>query len=134
MKKQYIFLLIITIILYILYLIMSFTYKEYKINSHIEYISILNSNIKEKIDDAEKVIEYKSSFAYKNKVLKEQQSFKNKWEEVIYLTTQKIYDTFITEEKEQINIVENIIIEDSKLNNMKISEKWLYLIFKKDTY
>jgi len=57
---------------------MSKTYYEYKINSHIEYISNLNSSIKEKIEVAEKIIEYKSSIAYKNKVLKEQQSFKNK--------------------------------------------------------
>jgi hypothetical protein len=78
MKKQYIFLIMISIILYILYLILSFTYKEYKINSHIEYISSLNKNIKEKINIAEKIITYKSSLAYKNKILKEQQSFKNK--------------------------------------------------------
>ena len=125
----------IWIILYILYLILSFTYKEYKINSHIEYISSLNSVIKNKISEAEKIIEYKSSLAYKNKVLKEQQSFKNKWEIVVYLTTEKIYNKFTTKEVEQKDeIINNIIIEDSKLDNMKISQKWLYLIFKKDTY
>jgi len=135
MKKQYIFLIMIWIILYILYLILSFTYKEYKINSHIEYISSLNSVIKNKISEAEKIIEYKSSLAYKNKVLKEQQSFKNKWEIVVYLTTEKIYNKFTTKEVEQKDeIINNIIIEDSKLDNMKISQKWLYLIFKKDTY
>jgi hypothetical protein len=61
MKKQYIFLITIWIILYLLYLIISFTYKEYKINSHIEYISELNKSIKEKISEAEKIITYKSS-------------------------------------------------------------------------
>jgi hypothetical protein len=59
-------------------LIISFTYKEYKINSNIEYISNLNQSIRDKIEEAEKIIKYKSSLAYKNKVLKEQQSFKNK--------------------------------------------------------
>jgi hypothetical protein len=78
MKKQYIFLIIIFIILYISFLIIKFTYKEYQINTHIEYISDLNEKIKIKIDEAEKIIKYKSSLAYKNKVLKEQQSFKNK--------------------------------------------------------
>ncbi|MDP2396663.1 MAG: hypothetical protein Q8M44_07595, partial [bacterium] len=77
MKKQYIFLIIISIILYISYLILSFTYKEYKINENIEYIKELNIQIKEKINISEKIIRYKSSLAYKNKILKEQQSFKN---------------------------------------------------------
>lgn len=113
---------------------MNFTYKEYKINSHIEYISGLNQNIKEKIENAEKIIKYKSSLAYKNKVLKEQQSFKNKWENVVYLTTEKIYNKFAWEIKTETEIVEEIIIKDSKLDNMNIYEKWLYLIFKKDTY
>lgn len=136
MKKQYIFLLMIWIILYILYLIISFTYKEYKINSHIEYISSLNESIKEKIQQAEEIIKYKSSLAYKNKILKEQQSFKNKWEEVVYLTTQKMYDKFVKEQEETPEVVniEEIEIKDTKLDNMSIPEKWLYLIFKKDTY
>lgn len=130
MKKQYIFLIMIWIILYILFLIVSFTYKEYKINSHIDYISSLNKNNKTKIVEARKIIKYKSSKAYRNKILKEQQSFKNKWEVVVYLTTEKIYNKFTTEEvPEEKNIV---IIKDLKLDNMNIFEKWLYLIFKKE--
>jgi len=124
----------IVIILYILYLIINFTYKEYKINSHIDYISSLNTNIKNKIDIAKEVIEYKSSLAYKNKVLKEQQSFKNKWEKVVYLTTETIYNKFAWVVEEKKEITEEIIIKDSKLDNMNIYQKWLYFIFKKDTY
>ena len=134
MKKQYIFLIMIGIILYIWYLILSFTYKEYKINSHIQYISELNHNIKEKIETAKKIIEYKSSLAYKNKILKEQQSFKNKWEDVVYLTTETIFNTFTAEVISVEEEIEKIIIEDTSLDNMNIFEKWLYLIFKKDTY
>jgi len=133
MKKQYIFLLMIWIILYILYLIISKTYYEYKINSHIEYISSLNQSIKEKINEAQKIIEYKSSLAYKNKILKEQQSFKNKWEEVVYLTTQTMYNKFVNEVEEE-KITEQIILKDSITDNMTIKQKWLYLIFKKNTY
>lgn len=134
MKKQYIFLLMIWIILYILYLIISKTYYEYKINSHIEYITSLNNTIKDKIDEAEEIIKYKSSLAYKNKVLKEQQSFKNKAEEVVYLTTETMYNKFVSEVEEESDVIEEVIITDSKLDNMNISQKWLYLIFKKDTY
>ncbi len=122
----------ILIILYILYLILSFTYKEYKINSHIEYISNLNQSIKEKIVEAEKIIKYKSSLAYKNKVLKEQQSFKNKWEKVIYLTTEKVYNQFTWELPQENQIIEiSSNKSDSKIDNMTIYEKWMFLIFKK---
>jgi len=134
MKKQYIFLLMIWIILYILYLIINKTYYEYKINSHIEYITSLNSSIKNKINEAEEIIKYKSSLAYKNKILKEQQSFKNKAEKVVYLTTETMYNKFVNKDKEKSTIVEKTVQTDSKLDNMNISQKWLYLIFKKDTY
>lgn len=132
MKKQYIFLIIIWIILYISYLIIGFTIKEYKINSNIEYITELNQTIKEKIKEAEKIITYKSSSAYKNKVLKEQQSFKNKWEDVIYLTTEKIYNKFTAEIKplEVVNVETN---KDKVLNEKTIYEKWIYLIYNKDS-
>jgi uncharacterized protein (UPF0335 family) len=78
MKKQYIFLIMIILILYIFYLIISFTYKEYKINSNIEYITNLNEEIKENINEAHDIIKYKTSMAYRNKILKQQQSLKNK--------------------------------------------------------
>lgn len=134
MKKQYLFLLMIWIILYILYLIINKTYYEYKINNHIEYISQLNNEIKEKINVAEDIIKYKSSLAYKNKILKEQQSYKNKWEEVVYLTTQSVYNTYISNEKNKKNIILETNNKNSIIDNMSIKEKWFYLIFKKDTY
>ena len=134
MKKQYIFLLMIWIILYILYLIINKTYYEYKINNHIEYISQLNNEIKEKINVAEDIIKYKSSLAYKNKILKEQQSYKNKWEEVVYLTTQSVYNTYISNEKNKKDIILETNNKNSIIDNMSIKEKWFYLIFKKDTY
>ncbi len=131
MKKQYIFLIMIWVILYISYSILRFTYKEYKISSHIEYISYLNENIKEKIVEAEKIIKYKSSLAYKNKILKEQQSFKNKWEKVVYLTTEKIYNKFTLEKTIELENINEEIIEYNILNDLTIFEKWLNLIHKK---
>lgn len=140
MKKQYIFLIIISIILYISYLILSFTYKEYKINENIEYIKELNIQIKEKINISEKIIRYKSSLAYKNKILKEQQSFKNIWEKVVYLTTENIYNKFTTiETKNEEDIIKTnieILKEKEKIivDEMSIYEKWKNLIYKKNTY
>jgi hypothetical protein len=80
-------------------------------------------------------IEYKQSKAYKNMVLKEQQSLKDRWEKVIYLTTQKNYNKYTTETSIIIN---NEIVSQSKeyniTDNMSISEKWSYYIYKKSKY
>ena len=133
MKKQYIFLVMIILILYIFYLIISFTYKEYKINSNIEYITNLNNEIKKNIHDAHSIIKFKTSKAYRNKILKEQQSLKNKWEKVIYLTTEKKYNKYTS--KTSFTGSLNIKIEDnsnSVVNTMSVFEKWIYLIFWKD--
>lgn len=134
MKKQYILLIMILIILYILYLILSFTYKEYKINSNIEYIKYLNNSIRDKINEAEKNIEYKSSKAYQNKILKEQQSFKNKWEEVVFLVSEDIYNNYTQDivEKKYIKISEKTIdIEKAIIEELSIYEKWKYFLFNK---
>jgi len=136
MKKQYVFLGMIIIILYIFYLILSKSYYEYKINSHIDSINAINNEIKNDILKAKEIIEYKSSKAYKNKILKEQQSFKNKWETVIYITTKSKYDKFTKTIQNYKEINKNVWIK--KINNniegMTIYQKWLYFIFKKDTY
>lgn len=131
-KKQYIFLIMIGIILYIFYLIVSFTYKEHKINSHIEYILKLNNEIKQSINEANSTIKYKKSKAYKNKILKQQQSLKNSWEKVIYLTTEQKYNKY-TQKSEEIENTKVFINPKSKTTDwMTIFEKWIFIIFKKD--
>lgn len=131
-KNHHIFIILIVIILYILYSIISYKYKEYTINSHIKYIASLNEDIKFKIEEAESIIEYKKSNAYKNKVLKEDQWLKNKWEIVIYLTTEDTYNKYTNSvSKEETPIVEI----EKKIDEtywMSIYQKWIYFIFKKD--
>jgi len=139
MKKQYIFLSLIFITLYIFYLIGNYKYKEYKINSTIEYLANENEKIAEKIEIAESIIEYKTTKAYRNKVLKEQQWLKNKWEKVVYLTTEQTFNKYAQkwlntweEEKKEEDIY--VSWEDSLIKNMTIYEKWIYFLFeKKDT-
>lgn len=135
MKKQYIFIIMILIILYITYLIISFSYKEYKISSNIDSIKQFSNEIEEKILDAKQIIKYKTSKAYKNKILKEQQSMKNKWEKVIFLTKEEDF-------KKYTNWIENLkleIIETKKEENketieMSVFEKWMYFLFKKNEF
>ncbi|MDD3793335.1 MAG: hypothetical protein PHI37_00805 [Candidatus Gracilibacteria bacterium] len=135
MKKQYIFLIMIFITLYIIGLIGNFKYKEYKINSNIEYIRNLNKEIEIKIKNTNEMIEYKTSSAYKNKVLKEQQGFKNKAENVVYLTSEDKYNKFtqeLSEYKDEIEKMTNEQDIDTEIKEMSIYEKWIYFLFKKD--
>jgi cell division protein FtsL len=78
MRKTYIFLIMIVIILYLSYLIVSYKYKEYKINNHIEYIEEENKKTSTEINNNKDSLEYLNTNAYKNKVLKEEQAMKNK--------------------------------------------------------
>lgn len=133
MKKQYIFIIMIIVILYLFYLIINFTYKEYKITEHIDYITLLNKELRENINKADSIIKYKKSEAYINKTLKEQQSLKNKGEIVVYLTTEKNYNKYTSETIEEKIIPSNILNQNNNItSSMNIYQKWIYLIFDKD--
>ena len=124
MKKQYVFIIMIIIILYISFLIISYTYKE--------HIKALTKDVEKKIDSAKKVVEYKTSRAYKNKVLKEQQSFKNVWEKVVYFTTEENFNKYTTiEEKKPETVITNDNNEQINVKDFSIWERWMYLLFKK---
>ncbi|MCH2189204.1 hypothetical protein MK079_05260 [Candidatus Gracilibacteria bacterium] len=132
MKKQYIFVGMIGAILYILYLIASFSYREYQIQSHIEYISDLNNEIRDKIHLAENLIEYKSSKAYKNKILKEHQGMKNKGEKIVHITTEEVYKKYTQTAPLQIEEIELEEEVSSLVYSMSIFQKWIYFLFGKD--
>lgn len=132
MKKQYVFFIMIVIILYLFYLIISFKYKEYKINENIEYITNLNIELKDSIDKADNIIKWKKSEAYINKALKEQQSLKNRWEIVVYLTNEDNYNKFTSQVKETNILERNNNKEYDITSSMTNYQKRIYLIFQKD--
>jgi len=117
--------------LYSIFIISSYKYREYKVNQNIQNLVNQVIEIKSGIIDALNTIEYKKSPAYINKILKEEQWFKNKWETVIYLTPEKKYNKFT---KDKIIIKEdNLTINkenDYKTTKyMTIFRKWLYFLF-----
>lgn len=126
----------IFITLYIIILIWKFKYNEYKINSNINYIINLNKDIENKIKNTNELIEYKTSKAFKNKILKEEQSLKNKWEKVIYLTNEDKYNTYTRNIEDYKKDIEKTI-EEKELNietdEMNIYQKWIYFLLKKET-
>ncbi len=133
MKKQHIILVPVVIMVYVIYLIVDYKYNEYKINSYIENIQNLNDNLRNKIENTRELIEYKSSQAYINKILKTEQSLKNKGEVVMHVTTQQRYEKFTSDEP----IIETeVVVEAPQINitqNMTIKQRWMYFLFKKDT-
>lgn len=134
MKKQYIFIFMIAILFYMLFLVFSYKYKEYKINSYIEEIWKLNQEIKDSITETEELIDYKSTKAYKNKLLKQERGLKWRNEKVMYLTEEKKYKKFTNPdfvENYQKTIVKQIEIENDELSWKSNFQKWMYFIFKK---
>lgn len=133
MKKEYVFVALIIIMLYMMYLVLSYKYTEYRINSNIEYLSSLKDEFSQKIQDAESIIEYKNTKAYKNKILKQEQSLKNKWEQVVYLITEKKYDKYTKDDDLEEEVVSVILTDEENLiNTMTIYQKWNYFLFGRD--
>lgn len=137
MKKQYIFLILLWIMLYIMYLIWNYKYKEYNIKTHIEFLNAMRDEMSRKINETEEIINYKSTQAYKNKILKEQQWLKNKWEIVVFLTSEKKYNTFTKEDTGTwVNIQsfeKKLTSEEEMIQTMTNIEKWNYYLFWKTT-
>lgn len=134
MKREYIFVGLIIIMLYMTYVIMNYKYKEYRINSHIELLAELNTDISKNIKKAEKIIDYKGTKAYKNKVLKEEQWLKNKWEQVVFLIDEVDYNKYTTQTPEIISQTFVDLPEgENIINTMNIPQRWIYFIFNKDT-
>lgn len=135
MKKQYVFIFLICITLYIIYLIFSHKYKEYQINSKIEFISDLNKEIHLKIEAAQSIIDYKTTSAYKNKILKLEQWMKNRGEKVVYITTEQKFKKFTTtnieEESKKLELEYKNIEELWDARSMSNIDKWYYFIFQK---
>ncbi|NDK08186.1 hypothetical protein EOM39_02970 [Candidatus Gracilibacteria bacterium] len=134
MKKQYIFIFMIAILFYMLFLVFSYKYKEYKINSYIEEIGKLNQEIKDNIAETEDIIDYKSTKAYKNKLLKQERGMKGRNEKVMYLTDERKYKKFTNPdfvENYQKTIVKQIEQENDEISGKSNFQKWIYFIFKK---
>lgn len=135
MNKQYIFLTMIGIMLYILYLIITFSIEEYKVTHNIKNLQSFITQTIQYNKNALETIEYKQSKAYKNMVLKEQQSLKNKWEKVIYLTSQKNYNKYTTQTDLIIDDINQYNIKEYNItDNMEIHQKWSYYLFNKSQY
>ena len=136
-KKQYILIALIIVFLYLLYLVITYTYNDYKIRVHIEEIQKLNEQLLINIIETERDLEQKMTLAHKNKILKTEQWLKNRNEEVLFLISEERYKMF-TEHQSlpviQTNTTINERIWDTHklISSMTIYERWVYFLFWRD--
>lgn len=137
MRKQYLFIFLICVMLYLLGLIANYKYNEYKIVVFMDEIREENKKISEEIQSAKKKIEKIRTAAYINKALKSQQGLKNPGEQVITLISEEKYNMYTQTWSESIiwNSPINLdpLTNESLLATMTIRQKWIYLILWKDT-
>ena len=130
-KRQYTFLGLMVILLYLSFKILEFEYRKYTVSTYISEQMKVVKEIKEYLISANETIEYIDTKAFKNKVLKEDWK-KMKWEELIVLTTQKEYNKFSW----KIIIWKPETTEQIKKENITKSmtnfQKWVYFLVKKD--
>ncbi len=115
-----------------IYLTISYKYNEYIINTKIEKLYETNKNIDTKIKEKKEEIAYKSSTSYKNRILKEDEQLKNKWEKVISLISEEKLKIYTSENE---NTSDNSIVMteyEQKISTMTIFQKWIFFLFNKD--
>lgn len=122
--------------MYLIYLVWEYKYREYKRFHYTEELIETNQAFLATIEEAKETLEYKNTKAYKNKILKSQQWLKNPWEIVINLISEERFKKYtetwsLTTTK--VNLPQNLLDEESLINTMTISQKWIYFLFKKDT-
>lgn len=132
MKKQYVFILLITIMLYTIYLIIDTKYNEYKQNAFTELIKKDNEIEKIEIEKAKMMVENRLSKSYADKIKKWQQWLKNKWEIVYIITDENKYNKFTRSEPEKQNLIDYDESKNSITDWMTIYQKWIYFLFKDD--
>ena len=128
MKRQYYFLLLIAVMLYLFYLTINIQYKDYKINYNIHYMKDQNLKLSTEIGSNKDFLTYISTNSYVDKILKEEQGLKNKAEEVIFFTSQETIRKYSQKQDRETISHKTKNIYD----NMTPPQKWVYFIFKKD--
>ncbi len=131
MKRQYVFLFLIFIILYLSYLIVSYKYKEYQTNNRIYFLEEQNNLLAQEIRNNKETLEFYNTKAYKNKLLKEEQSLKNKGEKVILIINEETFQTY-TQSESNVVIQDFFYNEPNIYDSMTIFQKWIYFLFQKD--
>lgn len=133
MKKryQYILFLLLLLIVYEVYLVVLYKYKDFQINSYLSYIVAENGKIEESIEQKKERLAYVKTNAFLDRIAKTSQNRKNPGEEAVVLVTNEEVEEYrrIDTTKQMIGGVRQ---EVSKTLGMSNGEKWIYYIFHTD--
>lgn len=135
MKKQYTFIFLLIIMLYMIYLVLSYKYEEYRIFKYTQSLIEINTSYLSQIQKAQEILENKNTRAYKNKVLKSEQWLKNPGEQVVFLITEEKYKKYTqdnTSPQQESFTSQDLLDEKSLLATMSIYQRWIYFLWGKD--
>lgn len=128
-RFHYILILLITMSVYLIYLIGYYTVQQFQTSSFMEGIQMANSKTTESNLEKEFLAQYIRTHAYQTQVAKATHNKKLPWEEVINIiqpedaNSNKDIDS-------RVVIAEARKKENDPMKNMKNPEKWWYLINK----
>lgn len=117
-----------------IYLVGAYKYREYKIISLLENLETSNKVFLQEIKEKQETLVYKSTRAYKNKVLKSEQWLMNQGEKVVFLIDEATYKKYTNTQQvtEEVAPIETQTQEEKLLESMENQEKWIYFLFGKD--
>ena len=129
-KSQYILFVLILIVVYLMYLIVLYKYRDFQINSYINQLTTENQKLQDSINDKRDYLAYINTNAFLDKTAKTSQNKKNPGEDVVFLVSKEDIEAY-----KNIDIGKQMIETDTRVSptqNMSNPEKWMYYIFKID--
>ena len=131
-KRQSIFIALLCILFYLSATIIQHEYKQYKIMKYTSQQSEIIEDIQFYLDEANTIIDYKKSKAFKSKTLKSEQWYKMKGETVFVFTQEETYNTFSTQTPLRSTDIVVTSSEETITKTMSNFQKWVYFFMKKD--
>jgi len=131
-KRQYIFIWLMIVLFYLSFKIIQFEYKKYIISGYIKEQKKIINEISNYLVKSDETLKFINTKWFKNSILKSENWMKMKWEDVIVLTSEKIYNKFSWKK-----IIEIPKFNENKKENdltfwMTNFQKWIYFFLKKD--
>ena len=93
-----------------------------------EIIEIQNKKIEKDIAEWNQLLEYYNTNAYKDKILKEEQSLKDKDEDVIFITNENNYNKYTKPEINIDMVKQSMDVQKNIYDSMTVFEKWIYFL------
>lgn len=130
-RYQYILFCLLLLIIYEVYLVVLYKYKDFQINSYLSYVTTDNGKIEESIEKKKERLAYVKTNAFLDRVAKTSQNKKNPGEDVVVLVTNEEVEEYkrIDTNKQMIGGAKQ---EVSRTLGMTNQEKWVYYIFHVD--